>query len=427
MTTPPDAFEKPDLPSAAEPTHDGKATATSADGPATALPDQHAASTVTGPLPVIASPAQPESSRTTAGPGTFTILPPVMPMAARDNFDPLLTVRQLPRSETARLTPIPSRMPLPPTDHEATINALSQRRNETAGSILRRARLLRRLALTDVAVATRIRSEYLAAIEDETAGVLPPGRYAISLHRSYAIFLGVPPDDVVRLYTSQQKRRDRFASMFGARVSVQVSRTALGVALFLIGIAIAISAWYFVLRPLSTEPDVASARALAQATFLPGTTATGTPGPGTSPVPSTPIIARTVAPFTPIASNTAPSTPAPATPAPAPIPATETAIPPTAVPPTAIPEPSPRPPSGPRTRSIVLTYAGDSWTRVVVDGKLPFEETVPRGQTRTYEGTTFSVRVGNGGAVSLVAFGEDRGILGVTGQVVDLNLDINEP
>lgn len=355
-----------------------------------------------------------------------------MPMAARDNSDPLLTVRQLPRSETARLTPIPSRMPLPPTDHEATINALSQRRNETAGSILRRARLLRRLALTDVAVATRIRSEYLAAIEDETAGVLPPGRYAISLHRSYAIFLGVPPDDVVRLYTSQQKRRDRFASMFGARVSVQVSRTALGVALFLIGIAIAISAWYFVLRPLSTEPDVASARALAQATFLPGTTATGTPGPGTSPVPSTPIMARTVAPFTPIASNTAPSTPAPATPAPAPIPATETAIPPTAVPPTAvpptaIPEPSPRPPSGPRTRSIVLTYAGDSWTRVVVDGKLPFEETVPRGQTRTYEGTTFSVRVGNGGAVSLVAFGEDRGILGVSGQVVDLNLDINEP
>ena len=75
----------------------------------------------------------------------------------------------------------------------------------------------------------------------------------------------------------------------------------------------------------------------------------------------------------------------------------------------------------------MLTYAGDSWTRVVVDGKLPFEETVPRGQTRTYEGTTFSVRVGNGGAVSLVAFGEDRGILGVTGQVVDLNLDINEP
>ncbi|NDF95479.1 MAG: hypothetical protein EB107_06545 [Proteobacteria bacterium] len=75
MTTPPDAFEKPDLPSAAEPTHDGKATATSADGPATALPDQHAPPTVTGPLPVAASPAQQESSRSTAGPGTFTILP----------------------------------------------------------------------------------------------------------------------------------------------------------------------------------------------------------------------------------------------------------------------------------------------------------------------------------------------------------------
>ena len=346
-----------------------------------------------------------------------------MPVAARDHTNPLLTVRQLPRSETARLTPIPSRMPLPPTDHEATINALSQRRNETAGSILRRARLLRRLALTDVAVATRIRSEYIAAIEDETAGVLPPGRYAISLHRSYAIFLGVPPDDVVRLYTSQQKRRDRFASMFGARVSVQVSRTALGLALFLIGIAIAISAWYFVLRPLSTEPDVASARALAQATFLSGTASTGTPGPGASPIPSTPIIARTVAPFTPVASNTtAPPTPVPVTPAPSPVPPTGTAIPPTA-----IPEPTPRPSSASRSRAIVLTYTDDSWTRVAVDGKPPFEETVPGGQTRRYEGTTFALRVGNGGAVSLVAFGEDRGVLGGTGQVVDITLDINEP
>lgn len=341
-----------------------------------------------------------------------------MAVAAVNNTNPLLTVRQLPRSETARLTPIPSRMPLPPTDHEATINALSQRRNESAGSILRRARLLRRLALTDVAVATRIRSEYLAAIEDETAGVLPPGRYAISLHRSYAIFLGVPPDDVVRLYTSQQKRRDRFASMFGARVSVHGSITTLGLALFLIGIAIAVSVWYFVLHPHGTEPDVASARALAQATFLPGTMATGTPGPATDPVASTPIIARTVAPFTPIASNT---TAVPATPASSPITATETAVTPTAVPATATPEPTAR------TGSIVLIFNAESWTRVVVDGKPLPDETVPRGQTRTYTGTTFSLRIGNGGAVSLVAFGDNKGILGSPGEVIERDLNFNDP
>ena len=75
----------------------------------------------------------------------------------------------------------------------------------------------------------------------------------------------------------------------------------------------------------------------------------------------------------------------------------------------------------------MLTYTDDSWTRVAVDGKPPFEETVPGGQTRRYEGTTFALRVGNGGAVSLVAFGEDRGVLGGTGQVVDITLDINEP
>ncbi|NBQ62119.1 MAG: DUF4115 domain-containing protein [Proteobacteria bacterium] len=75
-----------------------------------------------------------------------------------------------------------------------------------------------------------------------------------------------------------------------------------------------------------------------------------------------------------------------------------------------------------------LTYSDESWTRVEIEGgKIKVEETVPGGEIRTYDGTSFSVRVGNGGAVSLVAFGEDRGILGVAGQVVDLNLDINEP
>jgi transcriptional regulator with XRE-family HTH domain len=59
------------------------------------------------------------------------------------------------------------------------------------GSSLREARLRRGLDLADVERATRIRSRYLAALEEERFDVLPGEAYTKGFLRSYAEFLGL--------------------------------------------------------------------------------------------------------------------------------------------------------------------------------------------------------------------------------------------
>jgi cytoskeletal protein RodZ len=65
------------------------------------------------------------------------------------------------------------------------------------GETLRRARLDRGLTLDDVAQEIRIRSRYLAALEDEELQVLPGHAYARSFVRAYAGFLGLEPQPLL--------------------------------------------------------------------------------------------------------------------------------------------------------------------------------------------------------------------------------------
>ena len=64
------------------------------------------------------------------------------------------------------------------------------------GTILREARNRRKVELSEVEAATRIRFRYLRAIEDEEWDVLPGGVYTRGFIRTYASFLGL---DGVRL------------------------------------------------------------------------------------------------------------------------------------------------------------------------------------------------------------------------------------
>ncbi|HEU5315273.1 MAG TPA: helix-turn-helix transcriptional regulator, partial [Chloroflexota bacterium] len=82
-------------------------------------------------------------------------------------------------------------------------------RPSTPGEILRAARLRRRISLTEAEQATRIRQRYLQALEDDDYSVLPPGVYSVGFLRNYAIFLGVPPDDVLAGSEDPRRRRDR--------------------------------------------------------------------------------------------------------------------------------------------------------------------------------------------------------------------------
>jgi len=68
------------------------------------------------------------------------------------------------------------------------------------GTILREARNRRKVELSEVEAATRIRFRYLRAIEDEEWDVLPGGVYTRGFIRTYASFLGLDGDRLVSDY-----------------------------------------------------------------------------------------------------------------------------------------------------------------------------------------------------------------------------------
>src|SRR5882757_5554300 len=68
------------------------------------------------------------------------------------------------------------------------------------GTILREARSRRKVELSEVEAATRIRVRYLRAIEDEEWDVLPGGVYTRGFIRTYASFLGLDGDRLVSDY-----------------------------------------------------------------------------------------------------------------------------------------------------------------------------------------------------------------------------------
>src|ERR1700710_2303598 len=68
------------------------------------------------------------------------------------------------------------------------------------GDILRQARNRRKIDLSEVEAATRIRLRYLRAIEDEEWDVLPGGVYTRGFIRTYASFLGLDGDRLVSDY-----------------------------------------------------------------------------------------------------------------------------------------------------------------------------------------------------------------------------------
>lgn len=77
------------------------------------------------------------------------------------------------------------------------------------GTILRTARNRRKVELSEVEAATRIRLRYLRAIEDEEWDVLPGGFYTRGFIRTYAAFLGLDGERLVADYRGSVERWQR--------------------------------------------------------------------------------------------------------------------------------------------------------------------------------------------------------------------------
>lgn len=71
---------------------------------------------------------------------------------------------------------------------------------KTAGDLLKEKRLLKELSLEDVSKKTKIKVEFLEAIESSDYALLPSATFAKGFLRNYATFLYLNPDTMVAMF-----------------------------------------------------------------------------------------------------------------------------------------------------------------------------------------------------------------------------------
>ncbi|MBV8490305.1 MAG: helix-turn-helix domain-containing protein [Candidatus Eremiobacteraeota bacterium] len=271
------------------------------------------------------------------------------------------------------------------------------------GERFRAAREARGLSLSDVSEQIRIRSVYLAAIEDENWPSIGAPVYIRGFLRTYARFLGLDPEDVVAAFngapaaapgarpaaapeSAPAPSYTRSVGPPAAPVEPPRRRGSLAiwaaglVALLLVGFVV-YNEWMF---RHQGNPAVAESSASAS------------PAPSTSS--ATPEPSPTPAPGIGVASSAALSAAMEEEASLAESASTEVA-------------------DGPNTLDLTLT--APSWLRITVDGNVSMEGTFPAGTSKTFHGKSASVRVGNAGGVVIRIDGKDVGKLGHPGDVVE--------
>ena len=239
------------------------------------------------------------------------------------------------------------------------------------GERFRAARETRGLSLSDVSEQIRIRSVYLAAIEEENWSAIGAPVYIRGFLRTYARFLGLDPEEVVAAFNSGPT-----APSQPAAASERSPRSA------------------YVAPAESHEPSrgapliwAAAVVAVLLVAFVVYNELTMHREPA-----NTPLAAGTATPALP--SNS----------------------------PSAGPSPSETPSAGPGLdgpNSIALVLSAPSWLRLTVDGDVRMEGTFPAGTSKTFHGKAALVRIGNAGGVEIFVDGKDVGKLGKPGDVVD--------
>jgi cytoskeletal protein RodZ len=265
----------------------------------------------------------------------------------------------------------------------------------TLGTKLRTARELQSLSLDEISARTKIRPQYLQAIEGDSLESIPGGFFSRSFVRQYATELGLNPDDVerdlgqvtlppVETVPVEKVLREYRASPSGLTKIDEEGKEFAHEASFLkessagpVWVAIAVlltvgSAGYltWTQRPDLFEPVLAMAKS-----------------------PASPASTTAVPVLPPAAS--APTVEAPAA---APTPAVEPA--------TAAPV------------EVAILAKELVWLRITADGRRVFDGTMDAGETRKVTGQEMAtVRSGNAGGIEITFNGKPIGPVGPRGLV----------
>ena len=257
------------------------------------------------------------------------------------------------------------------------------------GELLRKAREARGLSLAQVEEATRIRSAYLQALEEEAHEQLPAPVYTKGFLKNYALYLGLDAQQLLALYSAPEAPASGVATSPLLDEPLQPFRLQLRrwwpVGLVVLAIALAAAGWWAVQR----YGDRITLRW----------------------------------PFTRLAAT---ATPLPTV--------TATLAPPTAtlVPPTITPQPTQTPEF---TSTVTLTLTPTAvtalelrvdvigqraWLLVQADDQRVFAGILEPGAANTWTARERIVlRCGNSGAVQITLNGQLLGLLGKMGEVVD--------
>lgn len=256
------------------------------------------------------------------------------------------------------------------------------------GERLREAREQRGLTLDDVEASTRIRKAYLAALEAEDYASLPHPTFVKGFIRTYAALLGLRDQEMLDLYPHRDLRPTL------APVA-RLDRPGLGAGFWVASVTL-----FLVVAGLATFLFSSYSAPLAPATFQ------GAP-PAASPEQVLPTVLPAAAAVSPTRSALVVS----------------------------LPSPSPSPTPTPQMVEVRGRAVANSWLWVIVDSTPVFTGTLRAGEQMAWTARDkVFMRVGNAGGMVISHNGQDRGVLGKDGQVLDvqwtrdsMSFDINPP
>lgn len=248
------------------------------------------------------------------------------------------------------------------------------------GDLLRRTREKKGLSLDEAMEATRIRKEFLQALEEEDFDQLPAAVYVKGFLRNYAAFLGLDPQEILSLLQPPENSTPSttaapVAPMLDQPLEPASLRRFWPVAAPLVAITLLVTGWWAYQRYFGGVPPFAR----------PTATPTAAPTPTvTAAQPSLTAVVPTVT-----ASPTATRSP------------------------TVTPTPT----------GLVLSIEvvdQRSWVLVQADGERAFAGILEPGAKDSWTASERIVlRSGNAGAVRVTLNGEDLGLFGEPGQVVE--------
>jgi len=276
---------------------------------------------------------------------------------------------------------------------ETEANILKERQKLTVGAYLSQERKRKNISLVDVSKVTRIAVQYLDALERDEFQSLPASIFVRGFLRTYAVHIGLDPQEVLRMYETQMislaaPEMERAASRKKAEPLIKYIST-----LFIIALGVGIAYFLFVKEtPVPQPPSPAPA---------PETVQPGTPPAKESPSESLPV--QDKEPPKPLEAKKPEKSPEGLS--------------------AAVPVKAEGDKKKERRHVLKVQATEMTWLRIQSDDQPDVEALLQPRETATWTARRqFNIIIGNAGGVEISFNGKPLGSQGASGQVVHLLL-----